>query len=174
MGKTSGSALTTISGTYSFAWDSVLVTYSFGSFLFNKGFGAVTEFVPPPMQKQIRDQYDSAWMQIDSVRIQNNIPTFKQLKADAWKLYSKQVEPVVTGFWQNVKQLLGAKPQEVVKGIIDQFEKEYPECKGTLPKDLFDFMWVWLLLYYTVIAYIFLPILNCFCCGACSKRKSPE
>jgi len=168
-----GVPILTISGTYDFLKSSVFLTMDLVSFSAISFTSVVMEQLPPPTQKQVYDMYDDAMSQVDTLRIQNGIPTFSAMKKDAMREYEKLVQPQVDMVWKQVKTL-SAAPSKILKNVVSKFEKDFPSSKGLLSGDIFDFaLIIFFLVYYVLDMFISLFCYVC-CCGACAKRKESK
>jgi hypothetical protein len=167
----SSSGLLTIEGAYNFVTTSCTLSKDIATYVGTEVGGAAWALAPPDVQKQVTTQVDAVWAQVETLRIQNGIPA----PAAAWKSvlaeYSSKVEPLVNTA-KKVVYTAAAPAQKITTGAVSAFESKYPESAGLLPDDVFDLLFTLFVLFYFVGGYLFMPVLNCFCCGACSKRKA--
>merc|ERR1719235_1371034 len=139
-GSSSGAGLPllTISGTYEFLKSSVFLSLDLAQFSAYSLTELVMSQMPPDVQKQVYDVYDDTMSQIDTLRVQNGVPTFANMKKDAAREWEKLVQPTIDSSLKMAKTYASA-PAKIVKNIVSKFEKEYPSSKGLLSSDLFDF-----------------------------------
>jgi len=174
--KSSGSSaaaglpLLTISGTYEFLKSSVFLSLDLLQFSTYSLVDLAMSQAPPDVQKQVYDVYDDTMSQIDTLRVQNGVPTFANMKKDAAREWEKLVQPTIDSSLKMAKTYASA-PAKILKNVISKFEKEYPSSKGMLSADLFDFSLTILFLVYYVIDLLMNAFCYIFCCGMCAKRK---
>lgn len=173
--KSSGSSaaglpLLTISGTYEFLKSSVFLSLDLLQFSTYSLVDLAMSQAPPDVQKQVYDVYDDTMSQIDTLRVQNGVPTFANMKKDAAREWEKLVQPTIDSSLKMAKTY-ASTPAKILKNVISKFEKEYPSSKGMLSADIFDFSLTIIFLVYYVIDLLMNAFCYIFCCGMCAKRK---
>lgn len=164
-----GLPLLTLSGTYEFAKSSVFLSLDLMQFSALSFVDFAVQQLPPDVQKNVFDVYDDTLSQIDTLRVQNGVPTFANMKKDVVREWEKSVQPTVDSTLKMVKGY-AAGVSKVLKNVIAKFEKEYPSSKGLLSADLFDFSLIVLFLVYYVVDFVMNAFCYIFCCGMCAKR----
>jgi len=165
-----GLPLLTISGTYEFLKSSVFLSLDLLQFSTYSLVDLAMSQAPPDVQKQVYDVYDDTMSQIDTLRVQNGVPTFANMKKDAAREWEKLVQPTIDSSLKMAKTY-ASTPAKILKNVISKFEKEYPSSKGMLSADIFDFSLTILFLVYYVIDLLMNAFCYIFCCGMCAKRK---
>lgn len=171
--SSSSSPLFTGSQAFAFVKDSVMVTKDLTYFAGSTAGAMVWEHVPADAKKQVLGQYNEISAKIDTLRIQNGIPTPAAFYSDMEAEYYKKVDPLVQKGLTTVTKL-SAKPFEFVKKGVASFEKAYPEHTGKLTTEsVFDFSLVAFFLFYFVFSYFYKTFCFFCCCGCCAKRAAP-
>lgn len=165
--------LLTCEGAYNLATNSVSLYYNLVMFTGYTTFNFGWAFVPKDIQKTVVSKYDDLMKQVNTLRVQYGLPTFTDLIKDVKSEWNKKVMPQVTKAIAMANSL-AAPAQGVISKLLPKFEAEYPESVGLVPTNIFDLLLVLFFLYAVVWGYFVQPLLNLFCCGACSKRKSVE
>lgn len=170
-----GLPLLTLSGSYEFVKSSVFLSLDLAQFSAYSLTELVMSQLPPDVQKQVYDVYDDTMSQVDTLRVQNGVPTFANMKKDAAREWEKLVQPTIDSSLKMVKTT-AAGPAKIVKNIVSKFEKEYPSSKGLLSGDIFDLSLTILFLIYYVMDHMMNACCYIFCCGMCAKRakKTPS
>lgn len=158
---------------YAFAKDSLLVTRDVSVFIGSTVSSKIWELCPPNVQKQVLEQYDDVFAKVDTLRLQNGLPTPASLYKDVESEYYKKVDPVVQKGLE-VFEKAAEKPFVLVKKFIAAFEEAYPEQAGKLTTgSVFDFLLVAFFLLYFVFSYFYRCFCYFCCCGCCARRSSP-
>lgn len=169
----SSDPLLTASGVVNFVTKSVYLTkdltYFGGSALFNLAF----EYMPPNIQSQVIDHYEDATNAANTFRVKNGIPAPAQLYSDLQAEYSKKVSPHLEKAWGTISAATSkVSNSEVLKSLVDKFEKEYPQHAGSISTELFDLLVLLTVVVFFVMRYAMQTFCYVCCCGFCSKRKS--
>jgi hypothetical protein len=165
-----GLPLLTLSGTYEFLKSSVFLSMDLMQFSALSFVDFTVQQLPPDVQKQVFDVYDDTLSQIDTLRVQNGVPTYSNMKKDFSREWEKSVQPTVDMSLKTVKTY-AATPTKILKNVVAKFEKEYPSSKGFISADIFDFSLTILFLVYYVMDFLSNAFCYIFCCGMCAKRK---
>jgi len=173
--SSSKNAILTSAGAVGFIADSVFLTKDLSCFLASFAFELLWENVPPKVQAEVTDKYDEIMDQITTVRMQNGVPSYDQLKKDITGFYNQKIKPQVSNLY-TISDMLATPVMTFVTPIISKFETAYPSQKGKLPAHVLDLTLVLFFLMYYVVSYLWSMLCCVLCCGCCKSRakKQPE
>jgi len=170
--KSSKAHLTT-EGAIGFLSDSVFLTRDLTFFIGSSAFHLVWDNLPPKMRSDGLAMYDSLEDQFTTVRMQNGVPSYTQIRSDIVSLYDQKLKPQFSMIY-NLADKVASPVMKLVLPMKEKFEQAYPSQKGKLPNHIIDLGLVLFFLVYYVLTYCMGLACCVLCCGCCKSRKPKQ